>query len=121
MPSIFEPTSAPLTSGEKVQPKGKFFYLNHDKFLIKGVTYGPFASSAEGVPFPERRKVELDFALISELGANTLRTFTPPPKWLLDRAAVHGLRVIAGIPWAQHIAFLDSRRTQAEIRKTIEQ
>jgi O-antigen biosynthesis protein len=121
MPSLVEPVSAPLSSGEKVRPSGKFFYLNDDKFVLKGVTYGPFATSAEGAPFPERRKVELDFSLISELGANTLRTFTPPPKWLLDRAAVYGLRVIAGIPWAQHIAFLDSRRTQAEIRKTIAQ
>jgi O-antigen biosynthesis protein len=121
MPSLVEPVSAPLSSGEKVRPSGKFFYLNEDKFVLKGVTYGPFAPSAEGAPFPERRKVELDFSLISELGANTLRTFTPPPKWLLDRAAVYGLRVIAGIPWAQHIAFLDSRRTQAEIRKTIAQ
>ena len=121
MPSLVEPVSAPLSSGEKVRPSGKFFYLNDDKFVLKGVTYGPFAPSAGGAPFPERRKVELDFSLISELGANTLRTFTPPPKWLLDRAAVYGLRVIAGIPWAQHIAFLDSRRTQAEIRKTIAQ
>jgi O-antigen biosynthesis protein len=121
MPSLVEPVSAPLSSGEKVRPSGKFFYLNDDKFVLKGVTYGPFAPSADGAPFPERRKVELDFSLISELGANTLRTFTPPPKWLLDRAAVYGLRVIAGIPWAQHIAFLDSRRTQAEIRKMIAQ
>jgi glycosyltransferase involved in cell wall biosynthesis len=121
MPLLAEPGSAPLTSGEKVKPSGKFFYLNEEKFVIKGVTYGPFAPSPEGAPFPERRKVDLDLSLISELGANTLRTFTPPPKWLLDRAAVHGLRVIAGIPWAQHIAFLDSRRTRAEIRKAIEQ
>ena len=121
LPLLLDIGSAPLTSGEKVKPSGKFFQLNGDKFLLKGVTYGPFAASAEGVPFPERRKVELDFSLISELGANTLRTFTPPPKWLLDRAAAHGLRVIAGIPWAQHIAFLDSSRTQADIRKTIAQ
>ena len=121
LPLLLDLGSAPLTSGEKVKPAGKFFQLNGDKFLLKGVTYGPFAPSPEGVPFPERRKVELDFSLISELGANTLRTFTPPPKWLLDRAAVHGLRVIAGIPWAQHIAFLDSSRTRADIRKTIAQ
>ena len=103
MPSLVEPGSAPLTSREKVKPSGKFFYLNADKFVLKGVTYGPFAPSAEGAPFPERRKVELDFSLISELGANALRTFTPPPKWLLDRAAVHGLRVIAGKIGRAHV------------------
>jgi glycosyltransferase involved in cell wall biosynthesis len=57
--------------------------------------------------------------LMAELGANCLRTFTPPPNWLLDRAASYGLRVIIGIPWAQHVSFLDSTRTQSEVRKTI--
>jgi GT2 family glycosyltransferase len=83
------------------------------------VTYGPFALSRNGAPFPEARTVELDFALMSELGVNTFRTFTPAPKWLLDKAAGYGLRVITGIPWAQHISFLDSSRTRAEIRNTI--
>jgi cellulose synthase/poly-beta-1,6-N-acetylglucosamine synthase-like glycosyltransferase len=121
MPVSVEPRLASLTGSRKVRPLGRFFCLNAEKFFLKGVTYGPFAASAEGVPFPERRKVELDFALISELGANTLRTFTPAPKWLLDRAALYGLRVITGIPWAQHIAFLDSPRTKTEIRNTIAQ
>ncbi len=54
-----------------------------------------------------------------QLGVNCFRTFTPPPKWLLDLAASYGLRAIIGIPWAQHISFLDTRRTQAEIHNTI--
>ncbi len=33
-----------------------------------------------------------------ELGANDVRTFTVPPRWLLDRAAEHGLRVLVGHP-----------------------
>ena len=110
---------APLTSSEKVRPLGKSFCLNSDKFFLKGVTYGPFGLSRNGGPFPEARTVELDFALMSELGVNTFRTFTPAPNWLLDRAASYGLRVITGIPWAQHISFLDSSRTRAEIRNTI--
>jgi GT2 family glycosyltransferase len=34
-------------------------------------------------------------------------------------AAAFDLRVIIGIPWAQHISFLDSVRTQTEVRKTV--
>ena len=119
MPLASESRLAPLTSSEKVRTFGRSFCLNSDKFFLKGVTYGPFALSRSGVPFPEAATVELDFALMAELGVNTFRTFTPPPIWLLDSAATYGLRVITGIPWAQHISFLDSSRTRAEIRSTI--
>ena len=110
---------APLTSSEKVRPFGRSFCLNSEKFFLKGVTYGPFALSRNGAPFPEAATIEIDFALMSELGVNSFRTFTPAPNWLLDKAAAYGLRVITGIPWAQHISFLDSSRTRAEIRNTI--
>ncbi|HZH84283.1 MAG TPA: glycoside hydrolase family 2 TIM barrel-domain containing protein, partial [Phototrophicaceae bacterium] len=104
---------------EKIDQRGRFFFHKDQKFFLKGVTYGPFAPSADGVPFPERAKVDLDFALMSELGVNCFRTFTVPPKSLLDKAAAHGLRVIVGIPWPQHISFLDSKLTRSEIRATI--
>src|SRR5262245_65852033 len=106
-----EPRLAPLASSEKVRAFGRFFCLNSEKFFLKGVTYGPFALSQKGVPFPEVPTVELDFALMSELGVNTFRTFTPAPRWLLDRAARYGLRGITGIPWAHDISFLDSLHT----------
>jgi O-antigen biosynthesis protein len=110
---------APLTSSEKVRAFGRSFCLNAEKFFLKGVTYGPFALSRNGAPFPDVSTIEIDFALMSELGVNSFRTFTPAPNWLLDMAASYGLRVITGIPWAQHISFLDSSRTRAEIRNTI--
>ena len=42
-------------------------------------------------------------------GVNSVRTYTVPPRWLLDLAHEHGLWVMAGIPWEQHIAFLNDR------------
>ena len=63
--------------------------------------------------------MERDFTLMRELGANTFRTFTVPPRWLLDLAGEYGLRAIIGIPWAEHVAFLDSPRLQRDIRHTI--
>jgi GT2 family glycosyltransferase len=118
LPVSEEPLYTALTGTEAVELSGRFFFLDGQKFFLKGVTYGPFSPS-QGVPFPDRGRVELDFALMTELGANCLRTFTPPPEWLLDIAAAYGLRVLIGIPWAQHISFLDSKSTQAEIRDTI--
>jgi GT2 family glycosyltransferase len=117
--SLYELCHDPVKLSEKITLSGRFFFANNQKFFLKGVTYGPFSPSRQGVPFPEPGRVELDFALMTELGANCVRTFTPPPEWLLERAAAFDLRVIVGIPWAQHISFLDSARTQKEVRKTI--
>jgi GT2 family glycosyltransferase len=119
MPSFLEPGCVPLSGSEKIELRGRFFFINDEKFFLKGVTYGPFSPGRSGVPFPEPATVEADFALMTELGVNCFRTFTPPPTWLLDRAAAYGLRAIIGIPWAQHICFLDSSKIKAEIRKTI--
>ena len=47
------------------------------------------------------------------LGINTVRIYTPPRRDLLDEAARHGLRVMVGLPWSQHVAFLDDRAAQA--------
>ena len=106
-------------SQSPVVTKGKFFFVDGEKFFVKGVTYGPFKPASHGAPFPERPVMERDFTLMRELGANTLRTFTVPPRWLLDLAGEYGLRVIVGIPWAEHLAFLDSSRLKSDIRRTI--
>ena len=37
--------------------------------------------------------------------------------WLLDWAARHGLRVMIGLPWGQHVAFLDDRRLARQTRR----
>jgi glycosyltransferase involved in cell wall biosynthesis len=99
--------------------QGKFFWTGAEKFYLRAVSYGPFATASHGDQFPERDMVERDFALIHELGANTVRTFTVPPRWLLDRAEAHGLRILMGIPWAEHVCFLDAPRLVEEIHETI--
>ena len=42
-------------------------------------------------------------------GLNALRTYTVPPRWLLDAALRHGLWVMVGLAWEQHVDFLDER------------
>jgi glycosyltransferase involved in cell wall biosynthesis len=107
--------AAPLTA------RGKFFFAGPEKVLLKGVTYGPFAPAPEGHRFLDPERVEQDLAIVRELGANTVRTFTLPPRWLLDHAAGQGLRVLVGIPWAEHVCFLDSRDLTRSIRRTVAQ
>jgi O-antigen biosynthesis protein len=102
-----------------IRVQGKFFFAGEAKFFVKGVTYGPFAPGSHGAPFPERATVIRDFHLMTELGANALRVFTVPPLWLLDLAQEAGLKVLAGIPWSQHVTFLDSAAIQTEILRTV--
>jgi len=102
-----------------IEVQGKFFFTGGKKHFVKGVTYGPFAPGADGTQFPPPARVAQDFALMAEMGANTARVFTVPPVWLLDIAGKHGLKVLVGIPWSQHITFLDSPSVQAEIRRSV--
>ena len=106
-----------MTSVPRVQ--GKFFELDGRRFLVKGVAYGTFAPDANGLQFPPDARVDSDFAMMAAAGLNTVRTYTVPPLSLLDAAARHGLRVIAGIPWSQHIAFLDDPALTREVRRTV--
>jgi len=108
----------PRASAETLAPIrvcGKFFFAGEQKFFVKGVTYGPFAVGSHGAQFPECDVVIRDFRLMAEMGATVVRVFTAPPIWLLDRAAEAGLRVLVGLPWSQHVTFLDDRRIQAQI------
>ena len=103
----------------RIRVHGKFFFIGEKKHFIKGVTYGPFPEGSHGGQFPEHDVVEADFAAMAEAGINTVRVFTVPPVWLLDAAEQAGLRLLVGLPWSQHIAFLDSTGIQRQIRDEI--
>jgi len=98
----------PFPASCRPHVEGKFLWRGGEKFYVRGVTYGPFGSSGRG-EFPEVVVVERDFELIAANGVNTIRTYTVPPDWLLDLAHEHGLCVMVGVPWEQHVAFLSER------------
>jgi len=102
-----------------IRVHGKFFFAGERKHFVKGVTYGPFAKGSHGAQYPETAAVDNDFALMAEAGVNTVRVFSVPPLWLLEAAHRVGLKVLIGLSWSQHIAFLDGAATQREIRKTL--
>jgi hypothetical protein len=56
---------------------------------------------------------------MAELGLNTVRVYTPPSRALLDQAECHGLKVMVGLPWSQHVAFLDDRRVRRGVRREV--
>jgi GT2 family glycosyltransferase len=63
--------------------------------------------------------VNADFAAMAAVGFNAVRVYTVPPEWLLDEAARHGLWVQVGIPWEQHVAFLDERGRPRAIERRV--
>ncbi len=103
--------------------EGKFIYLGRDKFYIKGVTYGTFRPDENGEQFPPVETIEKDFQLMAANGFNSVRTYTAPPKHLLDLALQYNLKVMVGLPWEQHITFLDNkqriRSILCSIRETV--
>ena len=104
---------------DRVLPRGKFFHLDGERFLIKGVTYGTFGPDAQGYQFPAIDRIAADFAAMSEYGINTVRVYTVPSPALLDEAARRGLRVMVGIPWAQHVAFLDDMAIRKSVQRDV--
>jgi GT2 family glycosyltransferase len=99
--------------------EGKFFFLNGQKLYVKGVTYGPFRADRLGNEHGPARRVSQDFARMAVAGVNAVRLYTVPQPWMLDTAAEHGLRVLVGVPWEQHITFLDDARRAADIEQRI--
>jgi GT2 family glycosyltransferase/DNA-binding beta-propeller fold protein YncE len=117
---------APTASAARIVTDGKFLRLQatpsdgtSDRFLIKGVSYGTFAPDAQGYQFPPLAQVAADFRQMAALGINTVRTYTPPRRDLLDAAAAEGLHVMVGLPWSQHVAFLDDRTLRRAIRREL--
>jgi GT2 family glycosyltransferase len=48
-------------------------------------------------------------------GVNSCRTYSVPPRWMLDAAARHGLRLLVGIPVERHIGYLTDRKGAPDI------
>ncbi len=105
----------------RVDVKGKFLYASGQKFYIKGVTYGTFKLNENGLQFPQSDVVEKDFSLMAINGFNSVRTYTVPSTYILDLALKYGLRVMVGLPWEQHITFLDTPERRKDIIQRVKE
>jgi len=104
-PSSRTRPTAPLA---RATIEGKFLVAGGEKLFLRGATYGTFRPGAAGHEFPRPAVVEYDLTLMAEHGLNALRTYTVPPRWLLDQAAELGLRVLVGIPAERHLGRLSA-------------
>jgi GT2 family glycosyltransferase len=93
--------------------------LGEKKLYIRGVTYGTFHPNCADELYPAPDVVAQDFAQMAANGVNSVRTYTVPPGWLLDLAHQHNLQIMVGLPWEQHIAFLDDKQRIRDIEKRV--
>ncbi len=117
--ALSSPATTAPAPGVRPRVQGKFLFVGDQKLYVRGVTYGPFRPDADGSPFPSRQAVERDFAAMTANGINALRTYDVPPIWLLDAAGRHGLWVMVGLPWEQHVTFLDDTKLSRAIRERV--
>src|SRR6266704_1102665 len=118
---VLELGSAPETASvdSHVILAGKFLWVGQEKLYVRGVTYGTFRPGMDGSAFPSPKVVEHDFSLMSANGVNAVRTYTPPPHWLLEIALKCNLRVLVGMQGERHYTFLHEKKMVREIRKQV--
>ncbi len=120
-PSPLDPTSR----SARPAARGKFLFVGDEKLPVRGATYGPFRPQPDGSEYPAPGVVDRDFARMAVHGINAVRTYTVPPRWLLDAARRRGVRLMIGVPWEQHVAFLDdpgrAASIEARVREAVRQ
>jgi O-antigen biosynthesis protein len=116
-------SSSENLTGEKsprVTARSKFLFQGGKKFLLKGVTYGPFKPSPpENIFLPSREQVRRDLTQMQECGINTVRLYHSPPPWFLDECDSHEIKAFITLPWEQHVCFLDTHKSRHAIRQRI--
>jgi len=113
------PGASGTADTRRPQVRGKFLYVGDEKLWLRGVTYGTFRPDGDGNEFPEPPVVERDFAQMASNGVNAVRTYTSPPRWLLDAAQRHGLYVMVGLALERYVGFLSDTKGAPDIEGLI--
>lgn len=117
-PAPVAPEVSAPSPRDRPRAGGKFLLSGSEKLYVRGVTYGTFRPDESGEEY-RPKDVEHDFAAMAATGINAVRVYTVPPRWLLDAALRHGLWVMVGLPWEQHVAFLDDPGRSASIAERV--
>jgi len=112
-PNCSRPTSL------RPEVQGKFIFVGEEKLYVRGVAYGPFRAAEDESEYADESRVAQDFEAMAAAGINTVRTYTVPPRWFLDAAQRANLRVMVGLPWEQHVTFLDDSRAARSIEARV--
>jgi len=110
-----ESASPPGNGVPRPKAAGRSIFVGGEKLEVRGATYGTFRPDPLGVPYPDPTRVRADFEAMAQEGLNAVRVYTVPPTWLLDAALESGLRVMVGVPWEQHVAYLDDRHIRRHV------
>jgi len=87
---------SPADPVSRVSIKGDWFYVDGEKFFIKGIGYSPYRPGQKPGDDVPIELVEHDFKLIKEAGFNTIRTWSVLPGDILELSKKYGLMVIQG-------------------------
>lgn len=87
----------------RLKVRGFHFYKENEKWLAKGVTYGPFRPDENGAQYPPRQRIIEDFDLMVAAGVNTVRLYTSPTDELARLAEERGLYLLIDVPWPKHL------------------
>ena len=94
---------------------GKFLFDGNEKLYVRGATYGTFAADQNGDEFPRAEVVARDFAAMAATGINAVRTYTAPPRRLLDAAQAQGLKVMVGLAAERYVGYLNDGRAAPDV------
>jgi glycosyltransferase involved in cell wall biosynthesis len=108
-----------VSATSRVRPAAKFLFAGEKKFFVKGITYGPFRPDEHGHYLGRPEQVDVDLAMMREIGLNVIRIYHAPPRWFLDRCAAAGMRVLITLPWAKHVEFLRQRDARNAIADAV--
>src|SRR4051794_4202400 len=87
----------PPASQDRFRVDGKFFARGGCRGRVRGVTYGPFAATGGGDPFPPPPRTAEDLHLMRAAGVNAIRIYDPPPGWLLLQGDEQGTAVLMDV------------------------
>lgn len=108
---------------ERPSVLGKFLHAGGRKLHVRGVTYGTFRPDAAGNEYPALPTVEIDFELMSKNGINAVRTYTVPPRDVLDAGERRGLRFLIGLAVERSVGHLNHRGgaklIESEVRRHV--
>jgi GT2 family glycosyltransferase len=118
-PDRRDPAQPSGRPADRVTASAKFLFSGGSKLEVRGVTYGPFAPCGPAAGGFVPATVDRDFAHMAANAINAIRVYDVPPRWLLDAAGERGLLVMVGLPWEQHVAFLDEPRRPRAIEDQV--
>jgi len=120
MSAAAAPQRATAPMEDRLSARGKFLFEGHQKFFVKGISYGAFQPDSEGREYHNQDQIQRDFSMMAEAGANVVRIpHTMPPPHLLDIAQRWNLRVMVGLSAEQYVGYLIDTKGAPNIEEIV--